>query len=177
MAYPQLLQGHHLLQMNQGSSILSNLNQELSIAMQQANIAGSNGAAIATAYKQALADKIVNWVSKEAKHIISSYHGNESLYETDQTIVKELNRISAMFEKNGDTGYEALEALKALMKVNDISAFQLNHSNVIRNIAKYLADDSEDRKPDRCTRLKRFIEMFMNMTVCFDVSFPLVDNK
>jgi E3 ubiquitin-protein ligase TRIP12 len=172
LVYPQLMQQGHLLQMNhQGSggnsSILQNINQELSLAMQQANAAaaGSNGISIATAYKQALADRITNWVSKEAKHIISTYHENENLYESDQTIVKELNRIALLFEKNNcDTGYEGLEALKALMKVNDISAFQLNHSNVIRNLAKYLADNSEERKPNREIRLKRFIETFMNMT-------------
>uniref|UniRef100_A0A7E4VH56 E3 ubiquitin-protein ligase n=1 Tax=Panagrellus redivivus TaxID=6233 RepID=A0A7E4VH56_PANRE len=117
----------------------------------------------ASSFKHILDDRIKAWVSKEAQHIIATYHGKSNVYDLDRGTITELKRIARNLASDKDMGAEPLEALKTLLLTKDVSSFQLNHSFLTSNLINYLTDDSCDRKPHRIPRLRLFCKVFMGI--------------
>ena len=149
------------LQINNIVGNLSQVSQDIAYVMQQQQMASAYGQN-SVSLKKASTEKILEWINREAKFLLDSYHGKDAIYDLDKAVLTELSRISKLLNKPMDIGLKPLEDLAKLIMEKEISAFQLNHSKLTTSLCNYLVDNSDTKEVPRNTRLKRFAKVFMN---------------
>ncbi|KAI1724061.1 HECT-domain (ubiquitin-transferase) domain-containing protein [Ditylenchus destructor] len=129
----------------------------------------------ATALKQAIVERLQEFVCAEANKIIEKYasggnavkygieaHGGES---GCATLLRQLADIAKkLATEHKDVGCEPLNALKEILLKHEISAFQLNHSGITSALNVYLTHQSDKMMPPRKLRLRRFAALFMMLS-------------
>ncbi|KAL3109775.1 hypothetical protein niasHT_012992 [Heterodera trifolii] len=125
---------------------------------------------------QELLQQQQNLVCTEAKQIVDNFVGEEAIQKHGITELQKFQEtydklcaLSTKFEQCGsDAGLEPLRMLKTfLLDSNGIgvpTSFQFNQSGIVPALIKYLTDSTEQLKPSRDVRLRRFAAVFFDIT-------------
>ena len=114
--------------------------------------------------------KLKEWIQNQARHFRSTYFTNNP--STSNIALQIIHRLAAAVDIL-HVGKDTLENTKALRDIaniiakGDVSPFEMVHSGLITKLFQYLTDDLSIPN-DRPERLKRFLNIFINIPVAAD---------
>lgn len=105
-------------------------------------------------------EKARQWIREHAiafnKKFSDSEHANN-----EPTVLARLSFVIQKLDGNLDTCVEALNELKQILLVSDISPFEFNHSGLIKTMLNYMT--TEQGAVNRDDRLRAFLNVFAGL--------------
>lgn len=109
-------------------------------------------------------EKARQWIRDHAVTFKKKYDG-EGDAATEPTVLVRLSAVIQKLTGNLESCVEALNDLKQILLISDISPFEFNHSGLIRSILKYMT--SEQELVQRNDRLRAFLNVFAGLPLDF----------
>lgn len=105
-------------------------------------------------------EKARQWIREHAVTFKKNYDGERDV-TTEPTVLVRLSVVIQKLGGNLESCVEALNDLKQILLISDISPFEFNHSGLIRSILKYMT--SEQEIVPRDDRLRAFLNVFASL--------------
>lgn len=109
-------------------------------------------------------EKARQWIRDHAVTFKKKYDGEHDV-ATEPTVLVRLSAVIQKLTGNLESCVEALNDLKQILLISDISPFEFNHSGLIRSILKYMT--SEQEIVEREDRLRAFLNVFAALPLDF----------
>lgn len=105
-------------------------------------------------------EKARQWIREHAVDFNKRYDSENDL-ASEPTVLVRLSTVIQKLNGNLDSCVEALNDLKHILLISDISPFEFNHSGLIRSMLKYMTSDQESVHRD--DRLRAFLNVFASL--------------
>lgn len=105
-------------------------------------------------------EKARQWIREHAIAFNRKYDGENDL-TSEPTVLVRLSSVIQKLSGNIDSCVEALNDLKQILLISDISPFEFNHSGLIRSMLKFMT--SEQEIVHRDDRLRAFLNVFAGL--------------
>lgn len=105
-------------------------------------------------------EKARQWIREHAIAFNRCYDGESDL-TSEPTVLVRLSSVIQKLSGNIDSCVEALNDLKQILLISDISPFEFNHSGLIKSMLKYMT--SEQEIVHRDDRLRAFLNVFASL--------------
>lgn len=105
-------------------------------------------------------EKARQWIRDHAIAFNRRYDGESDL-SSEPTVLVRLSSVIQKLTGNIDSCVEALNDLKQILLISDISPFEFNHSGLIKSMLKYMT--SEQEIVHRDDRLRAFLNVFASL--------------
>lgn len=120
-------------------------------------------------------EKARQWIRDHAVDFNKKYDGENDL-ATEPTVLVRLSTVIQKLNGNLESCVDALNDLKHILLISDISPFEFNHSGLIRSMLKYMT--SEQETVHRDDSLRAFLNVFsglpLNMTKWVQICMIIV---
>lgn len=105
-------------------------------------------------------EKARQWIRDHAVTFKHKYDGDTDA-ATEPTVLVRLALVIQKLSGNMESCVDALNDLKQILLISDISPFEFNHSGLIRSMLKYMTSDQEIVARD--DRLRAFLNVFAGL--------------
>lgn len=105
-------------------------------------------------------EKARQWIREHAIEFNKKYDGENDL-ASEPTVLVRLSTVIQKLNGNLESCVDALNDLKHILLISDISPFEFNHSGLIRSMLKYMT--SEQEAVHRDDRLRAFLNVFASL--------------
>lgn len=105
-------------------------------------------------------EKARQWIRDHAIDFNKKYDGENDL-ASEPTVLVRLSTVIQKLNGNLESCVDALNDLKHILLISDISPFEFNHSGLIRSMLKYMT--SEQEAVHRDDRLRAFLNVFAGL--------------
>lgn len=105
-------------------------------------------------------EKARQWIRDRAI-MFSKQFGENDMANNEPTVLVRLSLVIQKLNGNLDSCVDALNDLKQILLISDISPFEFNHSGLIRSMLKYMT--SEQEIVPRDDRLRAFLNVFAGL--------------